>query len=383
MGRWRFGGGVGLLVGLGLGMAAPASALPPQQDYDRCNNYQKTFAPAQVIASCTALVEAGDVSAEARSSAYSFRGIARTAGQDYAGAVDDLTQAIALKPQEGAYSARGQTYVRLEKYDLAAADFTKASKMNPDEAAHLLERGKVRILQKDYDHAISDFGMALALDPKSATAFSLRGNAYLEKGDPDRAVADYSSAVGLDPKNVDAFMNRGNVYANQEKYPLAVADFTQVIALAPSYAPAVMNRADAYWRMGDKVRAITEHDRAAELDPDNVIYHAIRCWRRLMADRELDAAYAACSRAVELKPQAPEILNLRGMAGLKMARWRPAWEDFQMALQSDDTRADSHYGSGIARLRLGLTEGGEAEIREAKEIDPQVAEKFEAMGIKP
>lgn len=378
--RWRWGAGFGLIVGLAL--AAPAAALPPQAVYDRCNNNENTFSRDQVIEACTTLLEAPDFPLSGRSSVYAFRGGARYGKQDYAGVIEDTTQSIALRPQEGAYLWRGMAYVALEKYDLAIADFSKSFLLNPTDPVHLVKRGEAKLLKQDYDGAIRDLGMALATDPKAAHANALRAQAYLGKSDVDKALADYTRAVTLDPKDANAFLTRGRIYALMSDHKSAVADFTQVITLAPDFAEGFTERGKSYWVLGERVRAIADHDRAAELDPEDVIKHIARCARRIFADIELETAYAACTRAVEVKA-APEIVYFHGVASLKTERWTEALADFQDGVNRDDQRAGAYFGQGIAKLRLGQREEGEADIARAEELDPKVADTYASYGITP
>ena len=378
--RWRWGAGFGLIVGLAL--AAPAAALTRDEAVDHCINKANTYSYAQVVEGCTVLIEAGDLSSDGQATAYLLRGTARIELRDFGGAETDFTQSLALEPQENAYLARSVAYRSQEKYDLAVSDLNKAFSLNPSNALTVAERGRVRHQQEDYAGAIKDLDLAIAMDPKLVSALAWRGDAFMTSGQSDRAIADYTRVVELDPKYTDAFLNRVSVYASQQKYALAVADFTQVVTLAPTYAEGFTERGISYWALGERVRAIADHDRAAELDPEDVIKHIARCARRIIANIELETAYAACTRAVEVRA-APEIVYFHGVASLKTERWTEALTDFQDGLNRDKQRAGAYFGQGIAKLRLGQREEGEADIARAEELDPKVAETYATYGITP
>lgn len=382
---WRFGAGLGLalslVLGLVLGIAAPAAAAPPQEAYGRCR-LVSSYSQDEVIAACTTLLEGADLSQEDRSSAYVFRGNARYIKQDYAGAIEDITQSNALKPQAWGYLVRGSAYLKGNAYDEAIADFGKAYMLNPSDPFALVMRGDAKLQKEDYAGAIKDLGAALAVDPKAARANTLRGEAYVASGEAEKAMPDLDRALALNPKDAEAYLARARLHFNAARYPEAVADFTQVIALEPNYAPAFTERGFAYWKMGEQIRAIADHDRAAEVDPANVMTHAGRCLRRMQANIELETAYAACTRAVEVKP-APEIVHIHGFASLRTGRWDQALADFQQGVEHDEKPAGAYFGQGIAKLRLGRQAEGEADIETAKQLDPKVADQFTLHGIAP
>ena len=57
--------------------------------------------------------------------------------------------------------------------------------------------------------------------------------------------------------------------------------------------------------------------------------------------------------------------------------------DYDEALAANDKIAWSHYGRGVAKLRLGQKEAGEADLAKAKALDPDLPDRAKAVGIIP
>ena len=96
--------------------------LREQKQYDEINR------------SCSALIARGKPSAKF----YELRALARSELKDFPGAIDDLTYAIALRPEQAALlSQRGWLYIVADAPRLALHDFEAALRLDPSGADHL------------------------------------------------------------------------------------------------------------------------------------------------------------------------------------------------------------------------------------------------------
>jgi tetratricopeptide (TPR) repeat protein len=99
--------------------------------------------------------------------------------KDYAGAIGDYSQAIALNPDDAeAYNNRAYTYMTTQNYAAALADLNEAIQLRPNYPNALMNRGDIYnyYYQVDYDKAITDYERVLAIDPQAATTTSLCGH---------------------------------------------------------------------------------------------------------------------------------------------------------------------------------------------------------------
>src|SRR5262249_30078202 len=94
-----------------------------------------------------------------------------------------------------AYSTRGMAHLALAELDQALDDLTQALKLKPDVAALYKMRSQVYVAQGDFDHAVGDLTEAIQRDPDEALLYSARGDAYEGLGDAQHAVADHVQAI--------------------------------------------------------------------------------------------------------------------------------------------------------------------------------------------
>jgi tetratricopeptide (TPR) repeat protein len=129
-----------------------------------------------VIRSCDALITRG----RATSAIYELRGLARAERKDFAGAIEDVTNAMALRE---------------------------------DRAALLRRRGWLYIVSDAPRLALHDFETAIGLDPAAGDAYNGRGLARLRLGEHRDAVADADKALALGELTSQLFYNSARVYA--------------------------------------------------------------------------------------------------------------------------------------------------------------------------
>ncbi|MBC7770467.1 MAG: tetratricopeptide repeat protein [Phycisphaerales bacterium] len=189
----------------------------------------------------------------------------------------------------------------------------------------------------------------VATSPARSASYRQRGAIRLERGDRAGALADFTEAVSHNPHSTPAYIGRAAIYEAQSEFERAIADYDQVVRIAPESAAA---------------------------------YNA-RCWLRSRSGRQLNLAEADCERAIELSGGAAAAYDTRGMLHLRGQRFDEAWRDYNSAIAREEGNAHYLYGRGIAALRLGRTEEGQADLTAALAIDPAIAAAYESYGMAP
>jgi tetratricopeptide (TPR) repeat protein len=244
-------------------------------------------------------------------------------------------------------------------------------------------RGAAYRSKGDPERAIEDFNRAIALNPKHAKAYNNRGFAYYDKGQIDQAIKDFDKAIALDPKFAIAYNNRGVAYHGKESPDRAIEDFDRAIEFDPKYTKAYYNRGLAYDSKGDTGLAIKDYDQAIDLDSKQADYFNSRCWVRAVAGTGLDLARADCDAALALSKDEPNVLDSRGLVGIKEGQFAKAWADYDAAHRAKPENAGFLYGRGIAALRLGRTAEGNADLAAAMKLDGTIAATYADYGVTP
>jgi tetratricopeptide (TPR) repeat protein len=178
-------------------------------------------------------------------SVYLSRGIAYHRKRKYKEAVDDLTKAIELEPnQSDYYCERGEVFLRAKieakdigDYDQAIADLYQAIRINPNTPEYYALLGGCFQMKGDYEKSISEFDHAVALAPNSSLHYCQRAAAYYDKGDEDKALADANKALSLDNQCARAYRIRGRILEEEMRFIVAArVDYQLAISSGDSEA---------------------------------------------------------------------------------------------------------------------------------------------------
>ena len=204
------------------------------------------------IASCSALIEAGQEAKGDLNLIYARRGMAYLGKKDYDRAIDDFDQSIKLDPSFAAlFYLRGNTYGLKAQFDRAIPDFSQAIKLDPEDADSFGSRCFARAIDGELAAALADCDESLRLrkksgdtDPeKAGKIFATRGFVYLKMKKPDAAIAEDNAALAADPKWAFPLFGRGLAERSKGDTAAAATD----IAAAKEDQPDV---ADQFTKWG-------------------------------------------------------------------------------------------------------------------------------------
>jgi len=154
----------------------------------------------RVLASCTRLIERGNLDKNDRAVAHNNRGMALSKFGLFDDAIEDFNAAIVYIPDNaGIYTNRGNAFVQKGRLDDADTDFTRAIQLNPLHAEAFSGRALARFLLNRSPQALSDINQAIQLKPGCALNYNNRGVIHNEMGHREKAIADYQKALKLDP----------------------------------------------------------------------------------------------------------------------------------------------------------------------------------------
>jgi tetratricopeptide (TPR) repeat protein len=200
--------------------------------------------------------------------------------RNYKRTIKDATKAIALDPNLTlAYTIRGKALGAREEYQEAEKDFSEAIRISPDDDNAHFSRGETRLYLEKYDEAIEDLSVSIGFDPDFADTYVHRGNAYFKKENYPQAIEDFSEAIEREPDNASAIFQRGYTYSMLSQDDKALADYNTAIELNPDDEDSFVRRAELHERNGRFQEAITDYKnflRSAGGEPDPVIIERIK-----------------------------------------------------------------------------------------------------------
>ncbi len=254
------------------------------------------------------------------------------------GDLEGANEIFALPPTQGMQRTRRST--------LAQAEILSRLDRNSDAIA-LIDA----VFGEEPDAAVADLRRRLeageqlamtvaptALDGLAETYLSVAG--ALEGETPDDYTLVYARAsLALRPADADTVLLTGELLERIGRYEMAEATYRQIDQDNPAFPTAEMGRADVLREDGRLEAAVEVLQALARSHPDMAAVQVALGNMLREADR-LQEAEAAYTRALESFPDAEPM------------RWL------------------THYMRGIARHRLELWEGAEADFRAALDLEP-------------
>src|ERR1700730_82638 len=139
--------------------------------------------------------------------------LARDAGQaakdqDWDKAVEGFRQAAEMDRKFSAslalaYQQRAYSYAKDQRFQDALNDLNEAIKIKPDARAYE-QRGAIERGINDYDKALEDFAEASKLSPGEIKYRNYRAYIYETRGDLPNAIAENDAALKINSKNKEA-----------------------------------------------------------------------------------------------------------------------------------------------------------------------------------
>ena len=316
-------------------------------------------------------IESGPSSGDV--SNYIQRGHEKSAKGDYAGAIEDLTQAIKLKPDDTqTRSSRASVREKIADYAGAIEDYTNIIEYNPNDGSAYILRAQVRLKLKDFIGAIADYNQALKLKPDdSYFILNNRGRAKLESGNHTGAIEDFTEAIKLQPNGTYGYNNRGLAKRKLGEYAAAIEDHNQAIKLKPNETNAYRLRGHVKVELEDYTGAIEDYTQVIKLNPENSFAYIDR-GNAKHKSKDFDGAIEDYNHAIKLKPKYANAYKDRGLAKVALKDYDGAIADYDKAIELNPKFAKAYHNRGLAKEALGQHEAAKADFDKAKEIDPNI-----------
>jgi len=139
----------------------------------------------------------------------------------------------------------------------------------------------------------------------------------------------------------------------------------------------LMNFANIYSRKGNNDQAITDSNKAIEIDPENA--DAYRERASVYGNKgDLDRAIADYNKAIELFPDFADAFHDRGNIYTAKGEFDKAIFDFNQAIIIDPNYAEAFRDRGIVHDNKGELDQAISDYNKAIEIDPYYSEAYQS-----
>jgi tetratricopeptide (TPR) repeat protein len=168
----------------------------------------------------------------------------------------------------------------------------------------------------------------------------------------------------------------------RKDYTAAVAAADKALVANPNDAVALATRGNAYTELGDYQHALADQDAVLAKVGDNPGALTNACWVRALANTDLARARDYCDRAVAKRHSLADY-DTRGFLDLRQGDLPAAIADYDKALQLRPKTASPLFARGVAKIRMGRTTEGQADIAAAARLQTDIADVYARRGLTP
>jgi clan AA aspartic protease (TIGR02281 family) len=254
----------------------------------------------------------------------------------------------------------------------------------PKTASDYALRGDADLSRGQPQDAITDLNEAIRQAPDQADYYASRAKAYWTVRQSDAALTDLNKALSLDPKNLDALLLRARLHFSHKDLASAETDMTAASPLVPAGSTQARSIASMYIELGQPGQALPFLDDWIRLHDNDVNLGSAlneRCWARALSNQMLDDALSDCRKAIKRNGEVPAYLDSLGLVQLRLGNYSESIKAYQQAVAKLSRSAWTRYGLGVAEIRNGQTDAGNADLAAARAIDSHIDARAGKFGL--
>jgi tetratricopeptide (TPR) repeat protein len=236
-------------------LTVPAAVLAQADDIERGQDLLAEGEFEDAVDAFTAALEEDARNVDAllgRAEAYASLGDSRRA-------LADAERAIILDESSQAYYVRALALLVDGDFQGALDDLSTAAQLDPENPDAYVLQADIYSALGETEQALANYDAAIEIDPDNADYYYNRGLIYYNTGDLEAALEDYNAAIEIDPDNADYYFSRSYVHFDQGDLEATLEDDTRAIELAPDFASGYLNRGFHLWSDGQLEDAAVDY----------------------------------------------------------------------------------------------------------------------------
>lgn len=243
-----------------------------------------------------------------------------------------------------------------------------------NEAAKLYNEGEIA-------EAVSKFEEAVAVDPSLLPAYRILAELYAGQDRDEDALRTAERILELAPGDPDASLVRYDALQGLGRDEEAREALDQLVSIgeAGEVAKRVYNRAVQQQKRDREAEALALFRQSVELDPE-----LAPAWSAIagieLARNEPQAAVGAAAELLELRPGDDEALTIQYEAYQMMGETEKS-QDVLAQMNAGAQDPDAVYRRGVALFNASNYEQAVATLRQAVEMDPELAGAHYTLGL--
>ena len=166
----------------------------------------------------------------------------------------------------------------------------------------------------------------------------------------------------------------------ERQFQKALETLNDAISRDENNAEAHFQRAGILADAGDDSNALTDYEKALELNPNETRYFNMK-GLFLLTRQHYDEAALVFTKALEIDPAFAKAHNNRGLVSLARNEFVSAAEDFQAAIRIEPEYVDAYNNLGFARYQAGEFDEALKAFDQSLELNPAYVNAFNNRGM--
>jgi tetratricopeptide (TPR) repeat protein len=224
------------------------------------------------------------------------------------------------------------------------------------------------------EEAIKHLETVLPVNPNRSDVKLQLGLLYSQQGRLPDALRLAREVQKSEPKSVAPLLLTGTVLLGQQKPQEAIEAFNSGAQAQGDVVEAHRGLGQAYQALNQTDRAAESYPRALTLNGKDVASLNNLAWLLSEVRKKPDEALPLASKAEQLAPMSPEVLDTLGWVYYRRGAFPDAEKALLRAVERAPNNGTIRYHLGMTYARLGKKQDAVSALRRAVQLDPKLSD---------